>query len=119
MSIQVDVDVERALDELRRSFPAQCFWYGEYSGSLWALLPDRLVEAKTAAELARRVHDALGRPRVEVVRPPCPSGRRLDGTWAAPVVRREARRPGRRLGRLVAGCLRLTGMAAWSRRPVW
>lgn len=52
--LELDLDIDRALDELRRSFPGLCMWHGEFSGSLWALLPDRLVEAKTAADLARQ-----------------------------------------------------------------
>ncbi|TDB85145.1 hypothetical protein E1264_22160 [Actinomadura sp. KC216] len=55
--LEIDLDIDQALDDLRHAFPGICFWHGEWSGSLWALLPDRLVEARTAADLARQLHD--------------------------------------------------------------
>ncbi|MBE1533372.1 hypothetical protein [Actinomadura algeriensis] len=113
--IEPDADIDQALAELRRAFPGVCIWFGEFCGSLWALLPDRLVEAKNAAGLARQLRAALGPPRpVEgaghVPAPP----RRRDGTWCAP--RRESVRPsrgrprGRFLARLLAALVPLTGI---------
>ncbi|OLT10893.1 hypothetical protein BJF79_25330 [Actinomadura sp. CNU-125] len=101
--IELDADIDAALARLHQAFPGICIWHGEFSGSLWALLPDRLVEAKNAAGLARRLHAALGPPRSV----PPTTARRRDGTWTAP--RREAvhnRRPGL-LARLAAACRRL------------
>lgn len=118
-AFELDPDIDRALDGLRRSFPGLCIWHGEFSGSLWALLPDRLVEAKTAAGLARQLHDILGRPRPQAARPPStPSTRRPDGTWNVPSpvpVRRAAstRRFLPVLGRVVTGVLRAARMSAW------
>lgn len=118
-ALELDPDIDRALDELRRAFPRLCLWHGEFSGSLWALLPDRLVEAKTAADLARQLYGLLGRPHPQAVRrPSTPSTRRPDGTWNVPAhtpVRRTTptRRPLPLLGRLVAGVLRAARMSAW------
>ncbi|MFB4305354.1 hypothetical protein [Actinomadura sp. GTD37] len=53
--LELDLDIDQALDDLQRAFPGICIWYGDFSGSLWALLPDRLVEAKSAADLARQL----------------------------------------------------------------
>ncbi|MFA1550878.1 hypothetical protein [Actinomadura chokoriensis] len=75
------LDIDQALDDLRHAFPGICVWHGEFSGSLWALLPDRLVEARTAAGLARQLHAALPRPGAQVIRRPLPPTRRPDGTW--------------------------------------
>ncbi|RFS87222.1 hypothetical protein D0T12_02990 [Actinomadura spongiicola] len=101
--MHVDVDIDRALEELRCSFPGLCIWFGEFSGSLWALLPNRLVEARTAADLAGQLQDAIGLPYV--VRRPCPCGRRADGSWALPERARETcgRSVRRGLRRLVGG----------------
>jgi hypothetical protein len=97
-ALEVDPDIDRALDGLRRSFPGLCIWHGEFSGSLWALLPDRLVEAKTAADLARQLYGILGLPRPRAARPPsAPSIRRPDGTWNV-----SARAPVRRAARMSA-----------------
>ncbi|RSN70404.1 hypothetical protein DMH08_06000 [Actinomadura sp. WAC 06369] len=54
-----DIDLDRAVDELRRVFPGVCLWWGEYTGSIWALLPDRLVEAKNARDLAVGIRSLL------------------------------------------------------------
>ncbi|RSN44329.1 hypothetical protein [Actinomadura sp. WAC 06369] len=109
--IELDADLDAALADLRRTFPGVCLWYGDYSGSLWALLPNRLVEAKNAAELAYQLRAALGPPRPagrDTSAAP-PSTRRRDGTWSPP--RREAvnprptARPGL-LTRLATACRR-------------
>lgn len=115
--LELDLDIDRALDDLHRAFPGICIWWGEFSGSFWALLPDRLVEAKTAVDLARQLHAALPRPRPHATpaasRRPRPSARRTDGTWTStkPATRRSARRGGR--GRravrwLLTTCLHMT-----------
>ncbi|MFD0901494.1 hypothetical protein [Actinomadura sediminis] len=91
--IELDADIDAALAGLRRTFPGICIWYGDFSGSLWALLPDRLAEAKNAAGLAHQLRAALGPPRPtgrDAPAPP-PSTRRRDGTWTTP--RREAAHP--------------------------
>ncbi|GAA1884588.1 hypothetical protein GCM10009736_60750 [Actinomadura bangladeshensis] len=101
--LELDLDIDRALDDLRRAFPGLCIWHGEFSGSLWALLPDRLVEARTAADLARRLRAALPRPRPRArpepcVRRPRPSARRPDGTWTT--AKSATRRPVKQGGRV-------------------
>ncbi|MEV5824944.1 hypothetical protein AB0L25_05150 [Spirillospora sp. NPDC052242] len=109
--IELDADIDQAVADLRRTFPGICIWYGEFCGSLWAMLPDRLVEAKNAVGLARQLRAALGPPPVRV-----PPGRRGDGTWCTP--RRPHARPARRRGRvrllsrLVAALVPLTGSRA-------
>ncbi|MFV2172097.1 hypothetical protein ACFHW2_06745 [Actinomadura sp. LOL_016] len=76
--IELDADIDQALANLRRTFPGICIWYGEFCGSLWALLPDRLAEAENAAGLARQLRAALSPPRPAegVGRSPSPTRRR-------------------------------------------
>ncbi|MFB4305311.1 hypothetical protein [Actinomadura sp. GTD37] len=117
-ALEMDLDIDRVLDELRRSFPGLCMWWGEFSGSLWALLPDRLVEAKTGADLARQLYDILGRPRPPVAdAPDVPSVRRPDGTWnvaSRPPARATSTRRSRPvLGRALIAVLRMARMSAW------
>jgi hypothetical protein len=118
--LDLDLDFDRALDDLHRLFPGICIWHGEFSGSFWALLPDRLVEARTAADLARQLRAALPVPRPRphakpdpYARRPRTSARRADGTWtsAKPAARRPARRSGRKhrvVRWLLTTCLHLT-----------
>ncbi|WP_125617165.1 hypothetical protein [Actinomadura sp. WAC 06369] len=120
--IELDADIDQALADLRRTFPGICIWYGEFCGSLWALLPDRLVEAKNSRGLARQLRAALGPPR-PAEGPgrgpspvPPPPRRRRDGTWSAS--HRQPVRPPRRRGRvrllsrLLAAFVPLTGSRA-------
>jgi hypothetical protein len=74
---------------LRRRYPSLCIYWGEYTGSLWALLPDQLVEAKDAFDLARRIDAMLEHPHVRTVRDrhdqrEVPASPAADGTWAMP-----------------------------------
>jgi hypothetical protein len=124
----MDLDIDQALGDLRRAFPDLCIWHGEWSGSLWALLPDRLVEARTAADLARRLRSIRPDARPEfAARRPASSTRRPDGTWTIPPtparqpIRRNAPVYGQRryVTRLLVSCLRLAGLSAWSRSPAW
>ncbi|QKW39654.1 hypothetical protein HUT06_41165 [Actinomadura sp. NAK00032] len=115
--LELDLDIDRALDDLHRAFPGICIWHGEFSGSFWALLTDRLVEARTAADLARQLRAALPRPgpKPHACRSRT-STRRADGTWtsAKSATRRPARRGrhGRRVVRwLLTTCLHLTPAA--------
>lgn len=62
-----DIDLDRAVDDLRRIFPGICLWWGEYTGSLWALLPEGLVEAKNARDLAERIRVVLERRDSRIV----------------------------------------------------
>lgn len=64
-----DLDPERVARELRCRFPRASVWWGEFTGSWWALTRDpsgrdRLVEARDPFELGRRL---------EMVRPARPS----------------------------------------------
>jgi hypothetical protein len=72
---------------LRRRFPDVMFWFGERTGSWWALMPPpagwRLVEAADADELTRAIIEAQSWPW------PSPAGgacwRRPAGDLAATV----------------------------------
>ncbi|TDD87958.1 hypothetical protein E1293_06995 [Actinomadura darangshiensis] len=117
----MDLDLDQALDDLRSAFPGTCIWHGEFSGSLWALLPNRLVEAKTATDLARQLRAALLRPHPHArpephVRRQRASARRADGTWtAAKAATRQPAQHGtqarRALRWLLTTCLHLTPAA--------
>ena len=120
-----ETDLDQAVAELQRRYPGLCCWWGEYTGSLWALLPDQLVEAKTALHLSQRIDairersslmNATGRPAQHEVPPP----RASDGTWDMP--QRNTYSPSSRLrsidvtrkrrhddlrNRFAAGCRRL------------
>lgn len=90
---------------------------------LLALLPNRLVEAKTSVDLARQLRTAIGVP---LARRPGTSTRRLDGTWTAPPApARHTRRPAKtghrprwRLTRLLTAYRRLAASARPT-RPAW
>jgi hypothetical protein len=85
-----EVDLDRAVNEPRRRYPGLCCWWGEYTGSLWALLPDQLVEAKTAFDLAQRIDAIIERSvfsdedRPAQRQAPTPPFRTLHGTWDVP-----------------------------------
>lgn len=84
-----ELDLDQAVEVLRRRYPGLCIYWGEYTGSLWALLPDQLVEAKNAFDLARRIEAILENPDVRSVRDrhdqrEVPASRAADGTWAMP-----------------------------------
>lgn len=84
-----ELDLDQAVEVLRRRYPGQCIYWGEYTGSLWALLPDQLVEAENAFDLARRIDAMLEHPEVRSVRDrrdqrEVPASRAADGTWAMP-----------------------------------
>ncbi|GAA2135669.1 hypothetical protein [Actinomadura napierensis] len=73
--LEVELDIDLAVERLRLAFPGVCIWHGEFTGSLWALLPGRLVEARLASDLARRLREELGGPGIGVGRP--------VGSWTA------------------------------------
>lgn len=125
-----ELDLDQAVESLRRRYPGLCIYWGEYTGSLWALLPDQLVEAKNAHELARRIdllleHPARRSPRNPRNRPEVTQIRAPEGAWgtskakaptagvhswvADPVPRR---RQSSLFRRLVVGCLRI-----WQGQP--
>ncbi|TDC54858.1 hypothetical protein E1281_15250 [Actinomadura sp. KC345] len=84
-----ETDLDQAVELLRRRYPHLCIYWGEYTGSLWALLPDQLVEAKTAFDLARRLDAILERSKTwsvgdRHVQRERPASRAADGTWAMP-----------------------------------
>ncbi|TDC60817.1 hypothetical protein E1200_29875, partial [Actinomadura sp. GC306] len=87
--IEPGPDIAEALEQLRRTFPGLCIWHGQRTGSYWALLPNRLVEAKTSIDLARQLHTA----GLMLPRRPGPHTRNADGTWNGPTP--SAPRPGR------------------------
>lgn len=62
-----DIDPDRAVAELGKQFPGATIWFGEYTGSYWALTyaPDgtpRLVEGTTPEALSRRLASLMPRP---------------------------------------------------------
>ncbi|TDC70574.1 hypothetical protein E1200_04885 [Actinomadura sp. GC306] len=84
-----EADLDQAVEALRRRYPGMCIYWGEYTGSLWALLPDHLVEAKNASDLARRIDSifecrALRSVRSLHVQHEVSPPRALDGTWDTP-----------------------------------
>jgi hypothetical protein len=57
--LAIETDLDQVVDELRHRFPGICLWWGEYTGSLWAMLSGQLIESKNASELARRIHTMI------------------------------------------------------------
>lgn len=119
-----ELDLDQAVEALRRRYPGMCIYWGEYTGSLWALLPDQLVEAKNASDLARRIDSifeclALRSVRSLHVQHEVSPPRALDGTWDTPKSKAPPARdqfwpaapePRRRrglLGWLLVGCRRI------------
>lgn len=84
-----EADLDQAVELLRRRYPGLCIYWGEYTGSFWALLPDQLVEAKAAFDLAKRLDAILERSKTwsvgdRHVQRGRPASRAADGTWAMP-----------------------------------
>lgn len=65
----IDVDPDRIRQELESLFPGVRAWFGEFTGSWWALLGGRLVEAADPLTLADRIRRALA-PRPIAPAPP-------------------------------------------------
>lgn len=124
MSLVVEADPDVLLAALQRQYPGVPSWRGEFTGTWWALLGDRLVEAPTARELAACIRQTLlpswppRRPQMDVRRvrevapgPPLvtvgarlmsadvPSGSRPVGVVRARAARHCEVRPSRRSGR--------------------
>lgn len=116
--LELDHDIDRALDDLRRAFPGVWIWHGEFTGSLWALLPDRLIEARNATDLARLLREAHTSLQPETVgmRRARPSARRPDGSWTTARTPARHHKADRRthgvLRRLLASCGRLVPRVA-------
>ncbi|MFE9103375.1 hypothetical protein ACGFJT_17450 [Actinomadura geliboluensis] len=131
-----ETDLDQAVELLRRRYPDLCIYWGEYTGSLWALLPDQLVEAKTAFDLARRLDAILERSNTwsvgdRHVQRERPASRAADGTWAMPerkapsiagqprrIVSASRRRRSSLLRRVLVSCHRiLTGQSKVAPHP--
>ncbi|MFI0354579.1 hypothetical protein [Actinomadura sp. 9N407] len=101
-----ELDPERAVAELARRFPRVLTWYGEYTGSWWAMLRDRngrdhLVEAHTPAELGRRLEEIFWYRQVSryarpPARTPARTGARTGARTPAGTPRPRDGRPPRR-----------------------
>ncbi|MFC5180314.1 hypothetical protein [Actinomadura harenae] len=91
MSLVVEADPEVLLAALHREFPGVVSWRGEFTGTWWALLGDRLVEAPTARELAASIRQTL-LPSWPPLRRPLMDVRPVqDEASSPPVVRVAAR----------------------------
>ncbi|MBE1532609.1 hypothetical protein [Actinomadura algeriensis] len=66
----LDHDPEQVRAALARRFPGVPSWHGEWTGSWWAMVGDRLLEAACPTTLADMIHTALAATRP----PPRPSG---------------------------------------------
>lgn len=87
IAISAETDLDLAVAWLQRRYPDLCIWWGEYTGSIWALLPDQLVEAKNALDLARRIdaireRSALRGTAARHVQRAMPLPRTPHGAWA-------------------------------------
>ncbi|XVQ10745.1 hypothetical protein ACQP1W_51020 [Spirillospora sp. CA-255316] len=72
MTVVVAFEVGRIAGLLERRFPGACVWWGERTGSWWAVTRDRhgqhcLLEAASPAEMARRLEIVRG-PRMTEMR---------------------------------------------------
>ncbi|XVQ11310.1 hypothetical protein ACQP1W_01680 [Spirillospora sp. CA-255316] len=72
MTVVVAFEVGRIAGLLERRFPGACVWWGERTGSWWAVTRDRhgrdrLLEAASPAEIARRLEIVRG-PRMTEMR---------------------------------------------------
>ncbi|MFA1546476.1 hypothetical protein [Actinomadura chokoriensis] len=135
-TLAAETDLDQAVELLRRRYPDLCIYWGEYTGSLWALLPDQLVEAKTAFDLARRLDAILERSNAwsvgdRHVQRERPASMSADGTWAMPerkapstagqprrIVSASRRRRSSLLRRVLVSCHRiLTGQSKVAPHP--
>src|ERR1700754_511802 len=56
-SEDINVNISYELHLLRRRFPTVTLWFGNATRHFWALVDDRLIEAKTPQELATAIID--------------------------------------------------------------
>jgi hypothetical protein len=63
-----DVHPDRTLAEIHRRFPEACAWFGRATGSWWAMVNDRLIEAADPWQLCARLNELLA-PRRQMPRP--------------------------------------------------
>src|SRR4051794_9985803 len=59
----VDIDPELILAEVRRRFPGVMAYFGEFTGSWWALIGGNLLEARTPREFVEVIAEAIAPPR--------------------------------------------------------
>src|SRR5262245_30037971 len=67
------VDRERVLAEVGRRFPGVMAWFGDFTGSLWAMVGDRLWESKNPREFVEIIATAIAPARPSRHRPPQPT----------------------------------------------
>lgn len=91
-----EIDIDQAVAELHRRFPAFAIWHGEYTGSWWAVprsrtVPAALIEAPTPTALAHclqaRAPGAADASRYEPAghkRPATPADRAIAAPHQAP-----------------------------------
>ncbi|QFG22770.1 hypothetical protein [Actinomadura sp. WMMB 499] len=97
-------DPEYVQAELARRFPGVPSWFGEWTGSWWAMVGDRLLEAASPFVLADMIRTAVAAnrpPRPAPPRPPVPRPRPAPPrpAGAGPAGARSRRPPGRPGGR--------------------
>lgn len=102
-----DIDPDRAIAEIGEQFPVATVWFGEYTGSYWALTHAQdgtpgLVEGATPEALSRRLDFRM--PRLpQRRRPQMPSHRALHRSatsYLPPAAQAlSSRRPSRKRGR--------------------
>ncbi|RSN41759.1 hypothetical protein DMH08_38765, partial [Actinomadura sp. WAC 06369] len=69
----LDHDPEQVQAALARRFPGVPSWHGEWTGSWWSMVGDRLLEAACPATLADMIQTALSATRPPPSRPDPPA----------------------------------------------
>ncbi|ROO87445.1 hypothetical protein EDD29_5053 [Actinocorallia herbida] len=73
--------LREALALLKARFPGALIWFGNATGHFWALTDDRLVEALTPADLARRLEAGRAAVSARQVAPPSWSAQALHPAY--------------------------------------
>ncbi|TYK50571.1 hypothetical protein [Actinomadura decatromicini] len=84
---RLDLDPDHVVAELAAAFPDAMLWFGEFTGSLWALTRDRagrarLIEGRTPAQLSERLRKITA-PKTTVPGPVPAAPRAPSGVWAS------------------------------------
>jgi hypothetical protein len=111
-----DVDPDKVLAEVGRQFPGVMTYFGEFTGSWWALIGGKLLEARTPREFVEVIGTAIGS---SVLAAPEEPERGAAAPWPgrAPRAGRHGHRRQRRWERIICALVRVfhrrtTGEAA-------